>query len=113
MGWLRTLRNGVPFVTAPSPLLDPLCLATLNTGIPFVESAPCNSDLDSDTMPPAVSTVADAQCSASPWQQARPDVPAKLAVTAATAQLHPAPLTLPRGQAHTAMLLPLWWPPAL
>eukprot|EP00955_Chlamydomonas_euryale_P055639 356174-Chlamydomonas_euryale.AAC.11 len=25
----------VPFVTAPYPLLDPLCLATLNTCIPF------------------------------------------------------------------------------
>eukprot|EP00955_Chlamydomonas_euryale_P102000 365387-Chlamydomonas_euryale.AAC.7 len=36
MGWLRTVRNGVPFVTASYPLLDPLCLATLNTGIALV-----------------------------------------------------------------------------
>eukprot|EP00955_Chlamydomonas_euryale_P072708 361489-Chlamydomonas_euryale.AAC.1 len=35
MEWLGTVRNGLPFVTAPSPLLDPLCLALLNTGIPF------------------------------------------------------------------------------
>eukprot|EP00955_Chlamydomonas_euryale_P069228 360365-Chlamydomonas_euryale.AAC.3 len=28
------VRSGVPFVTAPGPLLDPLYLATLNTGIP-------------------------------------------------------------------------------
>eukprot|EP00955_Chlamydomonas_euryale_P093568 364792-Chlamydomonas_euryale.AAC.15 len=40
MGWLRTVRNGVPFVTAPSPLLDPLCLAALDTGIPFVGPLP-------------------------------------------------------------------------
>eukprot|EP00955_Chlamydomonas_euryale_P073669 361808-Chlamydomonas_euryale.AAC.21 len=38
MGWLRNVCNGVPFVTAPSPLLDPLCLAALHTGIPFVGS---------------------------------------------------------------------------
>eukprot|EP00955_Chlamydomonas_euryale_P075152 362231-Chlamydomonas_euryale.AAC.3 len=30
---LRTVCDGVPFVTAPNPLLDPLCLAALNTGI--------------------------------------------------------------------------------
>eukprot|EP00955_Chlamydomonas_euryale_P007579 80333-Chlamydomonas_euryale.AAC.1 len=40
MGWLRTVRNGVTFVTAPSPLLDPLCLAALNTGIPFLGPLP-------------------------------------------------------------------------
>eukprot|EP00955_Chlamydomonas_euryale_P078124 363084-Chlamydomonas_euryale.AAC.6 len=34
-GWLRTVSNGMPFVTAPSPLLDPLCLAALNTSMPF------------------------------------------------------------------------------
>eukprot|EP00955_Chlamydomonas_euryale_P071574 361114-Chlamydomonas_euryale.AAC.4 len=34
MAWLRTMRNGVPFVTALSSLLDPLFLAMLNTGIP-------------------------------------------------------------------------------
>eukprot|EP00955_Chlamydomonas_euryale_P074977 362183-Chlamydomonas_euryale.AAC.3 len=42
MGWLRTVRNGVPFATAPSPLLDPLCLATLNTCILFVGPLPVN-----------------------------------------------------------------------
>jgi len=35
-GWLRTVRNGMPFVTVSCPLLYPLCHATLNTGIPFV-----------------------------------------------------------------------------
>eukprot|EP00955_Chlamydomonas_euryale_P118665 366554-Chlamydomonas_euryale.AAC.2 len=40
MGWLRTVRNSVLFVTAPSSLLDPLCLAALNTGIPFMGSLP-------------------------------------------------------------------------
>eukprot|EP00955_Chlamydomonas_euryale_P067148 359754-Chlamydomonas_euryale.AAC.4 len=34
------LRNIVSFVTAPSPLLDPLCLGALNTGIPFVGLLP-------------------------------------------------------------------------
>eukprot|EP00955_Chlamydomonas_euryale_P100720 365303-Chlamydomonas_euryale.AAC.7 len=32
MGWLRSVRTGVPFLTAPSPLFDPLCLAAFNTG---------------------------------------------------------------------------------
>jgi len=36
MGWLRTVRNGVLLVTAPSPPLDPLCLAMLSVGIPFM-----------------------------------------------------------------------------
>eukprot|EP00955_Chlamydomonas_euryale_P018388 195529-Chlamydomonas_euryale.AAC.3 len=40
VGWPRTMHNGVPFVTAPYPLLDPLCLATLNTDIPFVGPLP-------------------------------------------------------------------------
>eukprot|EP00955_Chlamydomonas_euryale_P083560 363869-Chlamydomonas_euryale.AAC.28 len=40
MGWLRTVRSGVRFVTASSQLLDPLCLAALNTGIPFVDPLP-------------------------------------------------------------------------
>jgi len=40
MGRLRTVRNGVPLVTAPSPLLDLLCLAALNTGIPFLGALP-------------------------------------------------------------------------
>eukprot|EP00955_Chlamydomonas_euryale_P033842 349640-Chlamydomonas_euryale.AAC.3 len=39
-GWLRTVRSGMPFVTVPCPLLDPLCHATLNTGIPFVGPLP-------------------------------------------------------------------------
>mmetsp|Transcript_16114 Transcript_16114/g.47874 ORF Transcript_16114/g.47874 Transcript_16114/m.47874 type:complete len:216 (-) Transcript_16114:492-1139(-) len=42
-----TVCNAVPFVTAPCPLLDPLCSATLNTTIPFCGSAACNSDSDS------------------------------------------------------------------
>eukprot|EP00955_Chlamydomonas_euryale_P029309 309113-Chlamydomonas_euryale.AAC.1 len=29
------VRSGMPFVTAPSPLLNSLCLAVLNIGIPF------------------------------------------------------------------------------
>eukprot|EP00955_Chlamydomonas_euryale_P091308 364613-Chlamydomonas_euryale.AAC.4 len=33
---LTVSAHGVPFVTAPCPLLDPLCHVTLNTGIPFV-----------------------------------------------------------------------------
>eukprot|EP00955_Chlamydomonas_euryale_P042608 352371-Chlamydomonas_euryale.AAC.4 len=45
MGWLRTMRNGVPFVTAPYPLLDPLCLAALNTGISFVGPLPATLTL--------------------------------------------------------------------
>eukprot|EP00955_Chlamydomonas_euryale_P070366 360740-Chlamydomonas_euryale.AAC.6 len=45
MGWLRTLRSGVPFVTALSPLLDPLCLAALNAGIPFVGPLPVTVSL--------------------------------------------------------------------
>eukprot|EP00955_Chlamydomonas_euryale_P040775 351806-Chlamydomonas_euryale.AAC.3 len=40
MGWLRTVRKGMPFVIAPSPLLHSLCLAALNTGIPFVSPLP-------------------------------------------------------------------------
>jgi len=40
MGWLEMERSDIPFVAfplmAPSPLLDPLCLAALKTGIPFV-----------------------------------------------------------------------------
>eukprot|EP00955_Chlamydomonas_euryale_P113472 366221-Chlamydomonas_euryale.AAC.7 len=32
---LNTFNGPHPFVTAPYPLLDPLCLATLNTGVPF------------------------------------------------------------------------------
>eukprot|EP00955_Chlamydomonas_euryale_P071277 361014-Chlamydomonas_euryale.AAC.3 len=40
MGWLRTVRNGVPLVTAPCPLLDPVCLAMLNTGITCVGPCP-------------------------------------------------------------------------
>eukprot|EP00955_Chlamydomonas_euryale_P058236 357002-Chlamydomonas_euryale.AAC.8 len=34
-----------PFVTVPSPLLDPLCHATLNTGIPFLSPLPVNLTL--------------------------------------------------------------------
>eukprot|EP00955_Chlamydomonas_euryale_P060252 357663-Chlamydomonas_euryale.AAC.4 len=40
MGWFRTVCDGVPFMTAPYLLLDPLCFATLNTGIPFVGPLP-------------------------------------------------------------------------
>eukprot|EP00955_Chlamydomonas_euryale_P041584 352035-Chlamydomonas_euryale.AAC.1 len=40
MGWLRTINNGVPFVIVPSALLNPLCLAALNTGIPFMRPLP-------------------------------------------------------------------------
>eukprot|EP00955_Chlamydomonas_euryale_P022771 240401-Chlamydomonas_euryale.AAC.2 len=40
MAWLRTVRNGVPLMTAPCLLLDPVCLATLNTGTPFVGPLP-------------------------------------------------------------------------
>eukprot|EP00955_Chlamydomonas_euryale_P019955 212950-Chlamydomonas_euryale.AAC.1 len=40
MGWLRTARSGVPFVTASSPLFDRLCLAALTTGIPLVGALP-------------------------------------------------------------------------
>eukprot|EP00955_Chlamydomonas_euryale_P060749 357811-Chlamydomonas_euryale.AAC.5 len=36
MGWHRTVRSGVPFVTAPSSLFYPLCLVALNTGKPIV-----------------------------------------------------------------------------
>eukprot|EP00955_Chlamydomonas_euryale_P046914 353530-Chlamydomonas_euryale.AAC.5 len=32
--WRRTAHSGIPSVTVPSPLLDPLCLAALNTGLP-------------------------------------------------------------------------------
>eukprot|EP00955_Chlamydomonas_euryale_P011513 124003-Chlamydomonas_euryale.AAC.15 len=42
---LRIVRNGVPFVTAPYPLLDPLGLATLNTGIPCVGPLPATLTL--------------------------------------------------------------------
>eukprot|EP00955_Chlamydomonas_euryale_P057143 356675-Chlamydomonas_euryale.AAC.7 len=35
-GWLWTARSGAFFVTAPGPLFDPLCLAALNTGTPFM-----------------------------------------------------------------------------
>eukprot|EP00955_Chlamydomonas_euryale_P114514 366281-Chlamydomonas_euryale.AAC.13 len=37
---LRTELSGMPFQAAPSPLLDPLCLAALNTGVPFVGPLP-------------------------------------------------------------------------
>eukprot|EP00955_Chlamydomonas_euryale_P058887 357233-Chlamydomonas_euryale.AAC.15 len=40
MGWLRTVRSGVPVVAAPRPLLDPLRLAALNTGIPCMGPLP-------------------------------------------------------------------------
>eukprot|EP00955_Chlamydomonas_euryale_P071757 361190-Chlamydomonas_euryale.AAC.3 len=40
MGWLKAVHNGLPFVTAPYPLLDPLCLAALNTCLPFVGPLP-------------------------------------------------------------------------
>eukprot|EP00955_Chlamydomonas_euryale_P104117 365542-Chlamydomonas_euryale.AAC.3 len=40
MRWLKTVRSAVPFVTAPSALLDPLCLAALNTGIPVMGALP-------------------------------------------------------------------------
>eukprot|EP00955_Chlamydomonas_euryale_P112581 366141-Chlamydomonas_euryale.AAC.4 len=43
------MRYGIPCVTAPSPLLDPRCLAALNTGIPFVGPLPATLDSDSDT----------------------------------------------------------------
>eukprot|EP00955_Chlamydomonas_euryale_P058121 356979-Chlamydomonas_euryale.AAC.6 len=44
-GWLRAVRSVNPVVTAPSPLLDPLCLAALNTDTLF-GSAPFHSDPD-------------------------------------------------------------------
>eukprot|EP00955_Chlamydomonas_euryale_P073663 361808-Chlamydomonas_euryale.AAC.15 len=40
MGRLKIAQSGMPFVTAPSPLRDPLCFAALNTGIPFVGPLP-------------------------------------------------------------------------
>eukprot|EP00955_Chlamydomonas_euryale_P020098 213604-Chlamydomonas_euryale.AAC.41 len=40
MGWPRTAHSGVPFVTVPSPLFDPLWTAALNTGIPLVGMLP-------------------------------------------------------------------------
>eukprot|EP00955_Chlamydomonas_euryale_P007693 81641-Chlamydomonas_euryale.AAC.22 len=49
MGWLRTLHRGVPYVTAPNPLLDPSRLAALNTGIPFVRPLPVTLTLTSST----------------------------------------------------------------
>eukprot|EP00955_Chlamydomonas_euryale_P044141 352821-Chlamydomonas_euryale.AAC.3 len=41
---LLVVRSGVPFVTSLYLLPDPLCLATLNTDIPFVGPFSCNSD---------------------------------------------------------------------
>eukprot|EP00955_Chlamydomonas_euryale_P082624 363749-Chlamydomonas_euryale.AAC.9 len=37
---LRQHQHGVPFVTAPCPLFDALCLAALNTGIPCMGPLP-------------------------------------------------------------------------
>eukprot|EP00955_Chlamydomonas_euryale_P094338 364848-Chlamydomonas_euryale.AAC.15 len=39
-GWLRTVSNGAPFVTVPCALLDPLCHASLDTGVPCVGPLP-------------------------------------------------------------------------
>jgi len=44
-GVVRAVRNGVPFVTVPTPLLYPLCLAMLNTSIPFVGLIPATLTL--------------------------------------------------------------------
>eukprot|EP00955_Chlamydomonas_euryale_P069659 360527-Chlamydomonas_euryale.AAC.7 len=40
MGWLRTTRSCIAFVTAPSPLFDLRRLAALNIGIPFMGPLP-------------------------------------------------------------------------
>eukprot|EP00955_Chlamydomonas_euryale_P079711 363330-Chlamydomonas_euryale.AAC.28 len=44
--WAGLCAVGVPFVTAPSPLLDPRCLAALNTGIIFVAPFPVTLTLN-------------------------------------------------------------------
>eukprot|EP00955_Chlamydomonas_euryale_P038273 351055-Chlamydomonas_euryale.AAC.7 len=52
-GWyeeLSTVRSGLSFVTAPSPLLNLICLAALNTGIPFVGPLPVTLTLTLTTM---------------------------------------------------------------
>eukprot|EP00955_Chlamydomonas_euryale_P092061 364676-Chlamydomonas_euryale.AAC.4 len=48
MGGLGTVHNGMSSATAPSPLLDALCLARFNTGIPFVGPLLVTLDSDSD-----------------------------------------------------------------
>jgi len=52
MRWLRTVRSGVPFVTATSLLLYPLVLSRLTHVLyrhALYGSAPCNSDSDTHT----------------------------------------------------------------
>eukprot|EP00955_Chlamydomonas_euryale_P040693 351780-Chlamydomonas_euryale.AAC.5 len=53
MRWLRTAHSGMPFVTAPSPLFDPLLLAAISKGIypSWVRFVSLDSDSDSLRLP--------------------------------------------------------------
>eukprot|EP00955_Chlamydomonas_euryale_P003507 37845-Chlamydomonas_euryale.AAC.4 len=75
MAWLRTVRSGVPFVAALSPLLGPLYLAALNTGMPLVDPLPATLTLAAQQWhactPQRVCSSQCSACSATPLTQVR------------------------------------------